>query len=215
MKGKNLRHAKAVNKNKASGTRERILKVASEKFADEGFSGARVDQIAAAANTSKHMLYYHFGSKKGLYESVLDRAYSGIRFTESDIDIEHLDPVEALVSIVRKSFDYHCAHETFVRLVMNENIHRAKNISEQQIKVNRPVILRLSNILEKGAKSDIFRSDIDPGQLHMTISALCFHYVSNKYSFAKLFEMDMQTSEAKLQRRDLVEDIVLRWVRLA
>lgn len=207
-----MRQAKALKKNKTPGTRERILKVALKEFADRGFSGARVDQIAGAADTSKHMLYYHFGSKTGLYESVLEHAYSGIRITEADIDVDHMEPVEALTSIVRQSFDYHCDHEMFVRLVMNENIHHAEHITDQQIQPNRPIILRLSKILERGAESGVFRSDIDPVQLHMTISALGFHYVSNKYSFAKIFELDMHTGAARSKRRGLVEDIVLRWV---
>ena len=193
------------------GTRERILKVALQEFAEKGFSGARVVRIAVSASTSKHMLYYHFRSKTGLYESVLEQAYGGIRFTEADIDVDHMDPVEALKSIVRQSFDYHCNNEMFVRLVMNENIHHAKHITDDRILGNRPIIERLATIIERGAIAGTLRSDIDPRQLHMTISALGFHYVSNKYSFAKIFEMDMSSSAARLQRRELVVDIVVRW----
>ena len=52
-----------------------ILKVATAEFADKGLSGARVDAIAAATATSKRMIYYHFGSKEGLYLAVLEESY--------------------------------------------------------------------------------------------------------------------------------------------
>ena len=50
-----------------------ILKVATAEFADKGLSGARIDEIAAATRTSKRMIYYHFGSKRGLYDAVRER----------------------------------------------------------------------------------------------------------------------------------------------
>src|SRR5262249_48384196 len=43
------------------GTRRNILEIATDEFADKGFSGARVDHIAARTDTSKRMIYYYFG----------------------------------------------------------------------------------------------------------------------------------------------------------
>lgn len=54
-------------------TRRRILEAAADAFAGQGFAGARVDAIAAAAGTNKRMLYHYFGDKGGLHRAVLDR----------------------------------------------------------------------------------------------------------------------------------------------
>ena len=56
-----------------------ILDVAVAEFAEHGLAGARVDAIAARTRTSKRMLYYHFGSKEGLYAAALADAYAGVR----------------------------------------------------------------------------------------------------------------------------------------
>ena len=56
-----------------------ILDVATKKFAEKGLSGGRIDEIAAATNTSKRMIYYYFGSKEGLYVAVLEAAYRRMR----------------------------------------------------------------------------------------------------------------------------------------
>jgi AcrR family transcriptional regulator len=54
-------------------TKQRILDAALREFSDKGIAGARVDAIASRAGVSKQMLYYHFGSKDGLYREVLHR----------------------------------------------------------------------------------------------------------------------------------------------
>ena len=56
-----------------------ILEVALSEFAENGMAGARIDTIASRTSTSKRMLYYHFGSKEGLYAAVLDHAYRQVR----------------------------------------------------------------------------------------------------------------------------------------
>jgi TetR/AcrR family transcriptional regulator len=52
---------------------ERILKAAMREFAKHGFAGARVERILKRANVSPRSLYYHFGSKQGLYDAVRER----------------------------------------------------------------------------------------------------------------------------------------------
>ena len=60
-------------------TRAEILDVATQEFAEHGYSGARVDEIAERTRTTKRMIYYYFGSKEELYTAVLERAYAEIR----------------------------------------------------------------------------------------------------------------------------------------
>ncbi len=55
----------------AGTSRGAILESATEVFMEVGFSGARVDEIARRAKANKAMIYYHFGSKQGLYKAVL------------------------------------------------------------------------------------------------------------------------------------------------
>ncbi len=50
---------------------ERILRAATSVFADVGFAGARVDEIAKRADINKALIYYHVGSKETLYGEVI------------------------------------------------------------------------------------------------------------------------------------------------
>ena len=55
-------------------SRERILAAAREEFGLRGFAGARTQRIAEGAGVNKQLLFYYFGSKRGLYEAVLQEA---------------------------------------------------------------------------------------------------------------------------------------------
>jgi AcrR family transcriptional regulator len=209
--------AAAITDRDADATRAEILSVATEEFASKGLSGSRVDEIAERTHTVKRMIYYYFGSKEGLYRAVLERAYDHIRTLESNLELDLLPPPEALRQLVRLNFDYHNKHPEFVRLVMNENIHKAMHIGHlPNIKErNRSVIATLRRLLDRGVKSGDLRADIDPIELHMSISALCFYNVSNRYTFSTIFGRDMTSPKATAARREVIVEMIERWCRPA
>lgn len=57
----------------AAGRREQLIDIARKVFAERGFDGASVEEIAARAEVSKPVVYEHFGGKEGLYAVVVDR----------------------------------------------------------------------------------------------------------------------------------------------
>ena len=201
------------DKNSPDRTRSNILEVATREFSEKGLAGARVDEIAERTNTSKRMIYYYFESKEGLYRAVLEKVYEQIRLIESGITTEDRPPEEALREIVRVTFDWHNKHPDFVRLVMNENIHQGEHIGAMTgIQVRRQTIVDLlRRVLVRGEKSGTFRKGLDPIDLHMSISALCFYNVSNRHTFSRIFERDMTSPKAVAARRDVVIDTILRW----
>lgn len=198
----------------AERTMADILEVATEEFAREGLSGARIDEIAARTKTSKRMIYYHFGGKDALYLAVLEAAYRRLRSVELALDIEATPPDEALRQLVRSTFEHHHAHPDTVRIIMNENLLYGAYLKKSQVirKLNVPAIDASKRILERGQKEGVFRTGIDPIELHMTISALSFHHVANRYSFSSVFNVDMSSKAAIQHRAEIVADTVLAWV---
>ncbi len=196
-------------------TRKNILEIAAREFADKGLAGARIDEIAEKTASSKRMIYYYFGGKDELYRAVLERSYGQIRALEAEASFETLAAGDALRAQVEHTFDYHAQHPEFVRLVMNENIHHGVHIAHVPglKERNASVIASLKAILDKGEANGDFRPGIDPVDLHMSISALCFYNVSNRYTFANNFGVDMGAPEALEKRRGEVANMILAWVR--
>ena len=202
--------------NDPEATRANILDVALSEFADKGLSGARIDEIAERTRTSKRMIYYYFGSKEGLYQAVLEESYRGIRALETALDLEHLPPLEALRRLVCSTFDYQNAHQDFVRLVMVENIHHGEHIGQLSSigLMNLAAIEQIKRICARGVAEGVMRSDIDPVDLHMSISALSFFNVSNRHTFSKIFRLDMASPAYLSARRESVADLIVRSVAI-
>ena len=198
----------------ADAARANILTVATEEFSKKGLSGSRVDEIAERTHTVKRMIYYYFGSKDGLYRAVLERAYEDIRSLEASLDLDAYEPREALRVLVGATFDYHNEHPDFVRLVMNENIHHGDHIGQLAIiKARKSTVLSMLRVLlDRGIAAREFRDDLDPIDVHMSISALCFYNVSNRYTFSQIFDRDMSSPKALKRRRTAVIDIMERWL---
>ncbi len=193
-------------------TKQDIIDVATREFAQNGLSGARVDEIAAKTGSSKRMIYYYFGDKDGLYLAVLEEAYRKVRTTEAQLDLEHLRPKDALKKLVEFTFDHHHSNEAFIRLVMIENIHhgdylaRSKTIQE----LNVTAIGELERVYQRGVKDGIFRKGLNAIDLHWQISALAFFNVSNRATFSQIFRVDLASKKALANLRAQVVDMVLR-----
>ena len=198
-------------------TRANILEIATEEFAEKGFSGARVDDIAARTDTSKRMIYYYFGDKEGLFVAVIEQAYGRIRQIEANLKLDHLGPEQALRTLVGFTFDYQNANEGFIRLVMVENIHKGVHLarSSNLAELNFPAIATLRDIYRRGRAAGVFRDGIDEIDLHMSISALCFFNVANRATFSRIFKRDMASPQALARRREIVIDTILRYVKAA
>ena len=196
-------------------TQANILEVAEVEFGEKGLAGARIDEIAAATRTSKRMIYYYFGSKEGLYLAVLEEAYRRVRVIESELHLQDLEPEQALRRLVAFTFDHHLEHENYIRLVMNENIARGQYLAQSQRiqDLNVPAIKAVRQVYERGLKSGVFRSGIDPVDLHMSISALSFFNVSNQHTFGLIFKLDMKSSAYIAHRRDNVIEMIVRFMR--
>ena len=205
------RRAAGAKTRSPEATRQDIIAVATREFAQNGLSGARVDEIAAKTGSSKRMIYYYFGDKDGLYLAVLEDAYRRVRTTEAQLDIEHLRPADALRKLVEFTFDHHHSNEAFIRLVMIENIHhgdylaRSKTIQE----LNVSAIGELERIYQRGLQQGVFRKGLTAIELHWQISALCFFNVSNRATFSQIFRVDLTSKKAVAALRAQVVEMVL------
>jgi len=200
--------------NDPARTMAEILAVATHEFADKGLSGARIDEIAAATRTSKRMIYYYFGSKDGLYLSVLEEAYTRMRAIEADLHLDDLAPVAALRKLVEFTYDHHRDNEDFIRLVMNENIQRgdylrqSKNIQA----LNSNAIASVGAVYGRGVVQGVFRPGLDPVDIHSAISAFTFFNVSNRHTFGVIFKDRVSLGKAQTLQREHVVELILRFV---
>jgi AcrR family transcriptional regulator len=195
-------------------TRAEILAVATEEFAEHGYSGARVDEIAERTRTTKRMIYYYFESKQGLYAAVLEEAYTEIRRKEQTINVDHLDPAAAIRRVAELTFDHHESHPAFIRLVAIENIHRAEHLSKlpDLEALGSPAIELIDAILTRGRAAGAFTADVDALDVHMLISSFCVFRIANRYTFRALFDRDLVAPDRRETYRRMLGDLVVGYL---
>jgi AcrR family transcriptional regulator len=199
----------------ADATKARILDAAKKEFARLGLGGARVDQIAEEAQANKRMIYHYFGSKEDLFQYVLEEAYLDIRNAEQELKLAHLPPREALEKLVRFTWTYYLDNPEFITLVNSENLHRARHLegSERLRVASRRFTTMVKDILDRGVADGVFRPGIDPVQLNITIAAIGYYYLTNRFTGSILFERDFMAREALEARLAFNIDTIMRLVQ--
>ena len=204
-----MRKPKAPEANRA-----RILRAAIDEFASRGFKGASMDAIAAHTHTTRALINYYFGSKEQVYLAVLEQVYGEIREAESQLDLDHLPPADAIRRIVEFTYHYYLEHQGFVRLVVAENQARGRHFRKSRAmrSLNRPIIDTLSRVIARGQAAGVFRADVDPVEVHKAIAALGIFNVANQYTFGAIFQREMGRKGDVARRRGMVTDLILSYL---
>ena len=192
-----------------------ILAAATREFTEKGFGGARINDIAARARINKRMLYHYFGGKEALYIAVLESTYVGIRSAEGTLDLGQRDPAEAMRELTLFTWRYFLDHPEFLSLLNTENLLRAKYVkrSRRIIELHSPFVTLLAGTLARGVAKGEFRPGIDPVELYISIAALGFFYLSNRWTLSTIFRRDLM-SPAELERRgEHIVEVIMSYLR--
>jgi AcrR family transcriptional regulator len=187
----------------AAATKARILAAARDEFAQLGLRGAKTRTIALNSDSNKRMIYEYFGSKDGLFNAVLESAWQDIRTSEERLHLTDMEPMEAMRTLTRFTWDYYINNPHFIALVNSENLHRAIHLKKIQDRIGQMqahMVEMVSKILAKGVKSGVFRPGIDPLQLVITIAAINYYYLSNQYTGSVVYGFNLVSPKALKER---------------
>ncbi len=196
-------------------TRNRILKAAKAEFARFGLGGGRVDRVADRAKANKRMIYHYFGSKEELFQAVVEDAYLGIRNAERKLQLGELEPEEAILRLVRFTWEYYLKHPEFLTLVNSENLHRGRHLNKSATirEVHADYVNMVRGILKRGERKGVFRRGIDPVQFSITVAAIGYYYLTNRFTGSIIYGRDLMTQEAIDQRLAFNLDTIMRLLK--
>jgi AcrR family transcriptional regulator len=202
-------------KNRQAVSRARILAAAIAEFAVQGFAGARVDAIAARAGINKRMLYAYVGNKEALWLAALEQVYEAKRQEERNLDLHRLSPAEGMKVLIRFNYRYHAEHPEFLAMLADENrqrglhLHDSKRIRE----LYSPLLELMSSLLAGGQAEGVFRKNVDPVQLYISITGLGYFYFSNLYTLSAIFNRHLEIADEVDSREQHIVDMVMGYLR--
>jgi len=165
--------------------RDRILAAAAEVFADIGFAGARVDEIAARAGVNKAMLYYHVGDKDKLYATVLTETVDRVPPVLRAAIATAGTPAEKLQCMLDTLASLPKSNPHFVPIMLREIASGGATLPDEMLVRMAGIFRVVADVLAEGVKKKAFRAT-DPLLTHVTLIGSMMFLVASQPIRARL-----------------------------
>jgi len=165
-------------------SQEQLLEAAAKVFGEKGYEAARLEDIAAEVGVLQGSLYYHIGSKAGLYRRVRQRRFMEIAARIDEISRSEAEPRERLTSAIH-------AHLAYLERFLPEARHWAMNPSEarkarsdkeaqEDHQMTSELRASWRRIIEDGIERGELRQDLSSSVVVLSIQGMMM-WVANWY----------------------------------
>ncbi|MFE3847617.1 TetR/AcrR family transcriptional regulator [Flavobacterium sp. LB3P45] len=170
-----------------------ILEVAETLFAEKGFEGTSIRNIAKEAKINIAMVSYYFGSKEKLLESLILYRTSDLKIQLDNLIIEDLEPTEKINKLIELYINrincnkgiYRILHFEFTSKKGDSNLQAFSELKKGNLK-------SLESIIIEGQTKGIFRKDVIIPLITPTILGTFFHFHMNKTFFQNLLNLNTE-----------------------
>lgn len=159
-------------------TRNALLAAGLAAFADRGFDGARVDEIARAAGVNKALVSYHFGGKLGLFRAIVDRVLDTILGRVAPLRDPQGPADLRLREFVRVWGELAGEEPAVPPMMLRELLSGGAHLGEDQLRRVLGVFELVREIIAQGVKQGRLRP-VDPLLTHLSLmGSLMFFFAT-------------------------------------
>lgn len=182
-------------------TREQILVEAISCFAETGYDGTSLNDIAAAVGIRRQSLLHHFPSKEQLYGEVFERMLGDWITRLADVIGAAARGFDKVELVLQAGFDFFADNPSYVRLVRREAIDGGAHLGIDLAAALRPIWDRSVAFFQREMDAGTFRPH-DPEQLLLTGYGALLSYFSDAPLLAGLLDVDPMGRDALERRRE-------------
>lgn len=139
-------------------SKKKIIKAATELFANYGYHKTTMDMIAEKAGLSKGSLYWHFASKDELFRAILETGFNDyFIFLEQTSNKNNLSCSQKLKAIIDYRMDFLYQHKSLAKIILSNLEGIDKEFKQRVLKARQKHEEILTEIFAQGIKNDEFK----------------------------------------------------------
>jgi AcrR family transcriptional regulator len=170
-----------------------ILLVAETLFAEKGFDGTSIRNIAKVAKINIAMVSYYFGSKERLLESLIFYRTKDLKIQIENLLVEDLDPIDKINKLIEIYINRINSNKGIFRILHFEMATKKKELNIKSFyELRKSNLKSLEAIISEGQNKGVFRKDISIPLLTPTILGTFFHFHMNKDYFMSLLNLNTE-----------------------
>src|ERR1700720_2161548 len=204
------RPSKVVEPHRSPDTRDRVLSVALGLFAEHGYRGTSLRDIARRIGIKAPSLLHHFPSKEQLYLAVLDKMFESLEDAANAIAWGRESRQERMRQAVGNAIDFIASHPDFVRIMWKEMADES-GVGRQVLKRRRPPLFSTAvNFIFRGQRDGEFRAEVDPLHFMWSLNSITIGYFTTAAMIRRLWSMNLLEPAMIDRRKREVIDMVER-----
>jgi TetR/AcrR family transcriptional regulator len=201
---------KVVDIRRTPDTRERVLQVAQALFAERGYRGTSLRDIAKRIGIKAPSLLHHFPSKQQLYLAVLDKMFESLEDAANAIAWGRGSRQERMRQAVGDAIDFIAGHRDFVR-IMGKEMADESGVGRLVLKRRLPPLFSTAvNFIFRGQRDGEFRSEVDPLHFMWSLNSITIGYFTTAAMIRRLWSMNLLEPAMIERRKREVIDMVER-----